>query len=67
MLKLNFLVKIKNGFLVTSLSSSLENTIPKLLTFQIGSQGQLLEWSEDFKEWQPTHRRPKIIGTVKIQ
>jgi hypothetical protein len=36
--------------------AKLQATIPKLLPFQVGSQGQLQEWSHDFKEWEPTHR-----------
>jgi alpha-L-fucosidase 2 len=39
-------------------------TIPKLLPFQIGSQGQLQEWSHDFKEWEPTHRHASHLIAV---
>jgi len=42
----------------------LETTLPKLLPFQIGSQGQLMEWSEDFKEWEPTHRHASHLISV---
>lgn len=38
----------------------LEATLPKLLPFQIGKSGELLEFSEDwsdgFKVWEPNHR-----------
>jgi len=36
--------------------AKLQATLPKLLPFRIGSQGQLQEWAVDFKEWEPTHR-----------
>ena len=42
----------------------LQATIPKLLPFQIGSQGQLQEWAEDFKEWEPTHRHASHLVSV---
>jgi alpha-L-fucosidase 2 len=42
----------------------LEATLPKLLPFQIGSQGQLQEWSSDFKEWEPTHRHASHLVSV---
>jgi alpha-L-fucosidase 2 len=42
----------------------LQSTLPKLLPFQIGSQGQLQEWSEDFKEWEPTHRHASHLVAV---
>jgi hypothetical protein len=42
----------------------LESTLPKLLPFQIGSQGQLQEWSEDLKEWEPTHRHASHLIAV---
>jgi hypothetical protein len=35
-----------------------------LLPFQVGSQGQLQEWSEDFKEWEPTHRHASHLVAV---
>jgi alpha-L-fucosidase 2 len=44
--------------------AKLESTLPKLLPFQIGSQGQLQEWSEDFKEWEPTHRHASHLVAV---
>ncbi len=34
----------------------LEETLPRLLPYQTGSRGQLLEWSEDFEEPEPGHR-----------
>jgi len=38
----------------------LETTLPKLLPFQIGESGELLEfsedWSDEFKVWEPNHR-----------
>jgi len=38
----------------------LETTLPKLLPFQIGKSGELLEfsedWSDEFKVWEPNHR-----------
>jgi alpha-L-fucosidase 2 len=42
----------------------LESTMPMLLPFQIGSQGQLQEWAEDFKEWEPTHRHASHLVAV---
>jgi alpha-L-fucosidase 2 len=42
----------------------LQATIPKLLPFQVGSQGQLQEWSVDFKEWEPTHRHASHLVSV---
>jgi alpha-L-fucosidase 2 len=46
------------------LRAKLESTLPQLLPFQIGSQGQLQEWSEDFKEWEPTHRHSSHLVSV---
>jgi len=46
------------------LRAKLEATLPKLLLFQIGSQGQLQEWSSDFKEWEPTHRHSSHLVSV---
>ncbi len=34
----------------------LSNALAKLRPYQIGSQGQLLEWAEEFKETDPHHR-----------
>jgi alpha-L-fucosidase 2 len=42
----------------------LQATLPQLLPFQIGSQGQLQEWSEDFKEWELTHRHASHLIAV---
>jgi len=36
--------------------SLLQNKLPKLRPYQIGSQGQLLEWQEEFAEPEPAHR-----------
>ncbi len=40
--------------------AKLQATLPKMLPFRIGSQGQLNEWEFDYsdtlKEWQPNHR-----------
>jgi alpha-L-fucosidase 2 len=47
-----------------ALRTRLEATLPKLLPFQIGSQGQLQEWSHDFKEWEPTHRHASHLVSV---
>lgn len=44
--------------------AKLQSTLPKLLPFQIGSQGQLQEWSQDFKEWEPTHRHASHLVSV---
>lgn len=44
--------------------SRLQATVPKLLPYKIGSQGQLQEWSEDFKEWEPTHRHVSHLVSV---
>ncbi len=44
--------------------NQLEATLPKLLPFQVGSQGQLQEWSVDFKEWEPTHRHASHLVSV---
>ena len=46
------------------LRARLAETMPKLLPFQIGSQGQLQEWAEDFKEWEPTHRHASHLVAV---
>jgi alpha-L-fucosidase 2 len=42
----------------------LQSILPQLLPFQIGSQGQLQEWSQDFKEWEPTHRHASHLVSV---
>lgn len=34
----------------------LEEILPQLPPLQIGKYGQLMEWSEDFEEWEPGHR-----------
>ena len=44
--------------------NKLQSTLPQLLPFQVGSQGQLQEWSEDFKEWEPTHRHASHLVAV---
>lgn len=38
------------------LADNLEAKAAKLLPYQIGAQGQVQEWSQDFKEFMPTHR-----------
>lgn len=42
----------------------LQATLPKLLPFQVGARGQLQEWAEDFKEWEPTHRHASHLVAV---
>lgn len=37
-------------------SSELREAMSQLFPLQIGSRGQLLEWAEDFDEWEPGHR-----------
>jgi len=44
--------------------AKLQATIPKLLPFQVGSQGQLQEWAIDFKEFEPTHRHASHLVSV---
>jgi alpha-L-fucosidase 2 len=44
--------------------AKLQATLPKLLPFKVGSQGQLQEWAEDFKEWEPTHRHSSHLVSV---
>jgi len=44
--------------------AKLQATLPRLLPFHVGSQGQLEEWSEDFKEWEPTHRHASHLVSV---
>ena len=44
--------------------AQLQSTLPRLLPFRIGSQGQLQEWAEDFKEWEPTHRHASHLVAV---
>ena len=34
----------------------LEEVLPQLPPLRIGKHGQLMEWSEDFEEWEPGHR-----------
>jgi alpha-L-fucosidase 2 len=48
----------------TEFRSKLQLTLPQLFAFQVGSQGQLQEWSEDFKEWEPTHRHASHLVAV---
>ena len=36
----------------------------KLLPFRVGARGQLQEWAEDFKEWEPTHRHASHLVAV---
>lgn len=38
------------------LKAELEEKLPKLLPFKIGSKGQLLEWYKELKEHEPAHR-----------
>ncbi|KZL03848.1 MULTISPECIES: glycoside hydrolase family 95 protein [unclassified Pseudovibrio] len=38
------------------LAETLETKAARLLPYQIGAQGQVQEWSQDFKEFMPTHR-----------
>ncbi|MFS8184329.1 glycosyl hydrolase family 95 catalytic domain-containing protein [Pseudovibrio denitrificans] len=38
------------------LANTLEAKAARLLPYQIGAQGQVQEWSQDFKEFMPTHR-----------
>lgn len=38
------------------LRRELEKTLPKLAPYQVGRFGQLQEWLQDYKEWQPGHR-----------
>jgi alpha-L-fucosidase 2 len=46
----------------------LQQTLPKLLPFKIGSQGQLNEWEFDYsdtlKEWEPNHRHASHLISV---
>jgi alpha-L-fucosidase 2 len=44
--------------------AKLQATLPKLLPFRVGSQGQLQEWAVDFKEWEPTHRHASHLVSV---
>jgi len=44
--------------------AKLQATLPKLLPFHVGSQGQLQEWAADFKEWEPTHRHASHLVSV---
>jgi alpha-L-fucosidase 2 len=44
--------------------AKLQATMPKLLPFRVGSQGQLQEWSMDFKEFEPTHRHASHLVSV---
>jgi alpha-L-fucosidase 2 len=44
--------------------TKLKATTVRLLPFQVGSQGQLQEWAEDFKEWEPTHRHASHLVAV---
>ena len=36
--------------------AELEGLLPRLLPYQIGSQGQLQEWSRDYQDFEPEHR-----------
>lgn len=40
----------------TALVNEIEGVLPRLTPYRIGSNGQLQEWLEDFKEKEPTHR-----------
>jgi alpha-L-fucosidase 2 len=42
----------------------LQATLAKLLPYQVGSQGQLQEWAEDFQEWEPHHRHVSHLVAV---
>jgi alpha-L-fucosidase 2 len=44
--------------------AKLKATLPKLLPFRVGSQGQLQEWAVDFKESEPTHRHASHLVSV---
>jgi alpha-L-fucosidase 2 len=46
------------------LRARIRSVIPKLLPFQIGSQGQLQEWAVDFKESEPNHRHASHLVSV---
>ena len=41
---------------VDPIREELEAALPKLKGFAIGTQGQLLEWNEEFTDWDPHHR-----------
>ena len=48
--------------------TKLQQTLPKLLPFRIGSKGQLNEWEFDYsdtlKEWEPNHRHISHVIAV---
>jgi hypothetical protein len=48
--------------------TKLQQTLPKLLPFRVGSQGQLNEWEFDYsdtlKEWEPNHRHISHVIAV---
>ncbi|MBW4891800.1 glycoside hydrolase family 95 protein [Mucilaginibacter sp. HMF5004] len=52
----------------TGFRAKLKNSLPKLLPYKIGTQGQLNEFSFDFtdgiKEWEPNHRHVSHLVSV---
>ncbi len=58
-IKASAILNIDAGF-----RNKLQTILPQLLPFQIGSQGQLQEWSEDFKEAEPTHRHVSHLVSI---
>jgi len=40
----------------TELIKEVEDALSKLLPYQVGKHGQLMEWMEDFEDWEVTHR-----------
>lgn len=37
-------------------AGKLKDTAAQLMPYRIGKHGQIMEWSEDFEEWEPGHR-----------
>lgn len=48
------------------LNSQIKDALSRLLSTQIGSDGRILEWREDYKEYEPGHRHiPIFMGFIR--
>ncbi|HEY5509186.1 MAG TPA: glycoside hydrolase family 95 protein [Paludibacter sp.] len=60
----NYLTAAKTLDVDADIQTEVKNAQSKLLPYQIGSKGQLQEWSSDFAEAEPTHRHASHLVAV---
>lgn len=60
----NYLTAAKLLKVDVNIQTEVKNAQAKLLPYQIGSKGQLQEWSVDFTEVEPTHRHASHLLSV---